>query len=94
MLDRPGVVSSFSAPFCLGCATQNWTLGMIYENAVKYILQFADFERSSKNRRDEDGFALDRITSLLDRMGTPQATRTTVHVAGSKGKGSTAAIIE
>jgi dihydrofolate synthase/folylpolyglutamate synthase len=71
---------------------------MDYGAAVEYILGFADFERS-RNRRVPEAFALDRINSLLDRLDRPQdgadaAPRLTVHVAGSKGKGSTAAMIE
>lgn len=67
---------------------------MEYRGAVEYILQFADFERTSAARREAEAFALSRITSLLDRMGRPQDGRPTVHVAGSKGKGSTAAMVE
>ena len=71
---------------------------MDYAAAVEYILGFADFERAG-NRRVPEAFALDRINALMDRLGRPQdgvvaAPRLTVHVAGSKGKGSTAAMIE
>ena len=71
---------------------------MEYAAAVDYILSFADFERAA-SRRVPEAFALDRIRSLLGRLGNPQdaipdAPRLTVHVAGSKGKGSTAAMIE
>ena len=65
-----------------------------YPSAVDYLLSFADFERSSNVRREAEQFALTRITSLLARLDRPQDGRTTVHVAGSKGKGSTAAMIE
>ena len=67
---------------------------MDYRAAVDYLITFADFERSSGLRRREEAFALDRITSLLRRLERPQDGRLTVHVAGSKGKGSTAAMIE
>lgn len=67
---------------------------MQYSAAVDYILSFADFERGASARRQAEPFALDRINSLLARLGRPQDGRTTVHVAGSKGKGSTAAMIE
>ena len=67
---------------------------MDYRAAVDYLLSFADFERGSAARREAEAFALDRIQSLLDRLGRPQDGRRTVHVAGSKGKGSTAAMIE
>ena len=71
---------------------------MDYAAAVDYILSFADFERAVSRRASEE-FALDRINSVLDRLGrpqdaTPESPRLTVHVAGSKGKGSTAAMIE
>lgn len=40
----------------------------------------------------EAGLGLRRTAALLDRLGTPQARYPIVHVAGSKGKGSTCAI--
>ena len=38
--------------------------------------------------------ALERIRSILRRLDDPQRDRVTIHVAGSKGKGSTAAVID
>ncbi len=63
-------------------------------DAVEWLMSFADFERGSGPRRAKGDFALDRIRSILRRLGDPQHGRTTIHIAGSKGKGSTAAIIE
>ena len=68
--------------------------GFDYPAAIDWLMSFADFERGSRPRRAEPEFALDRIHSLLRRLGSPQHGRRTVHVAGSKGKGSTAAMIE
>ena len=65
-----------------------------YEAAIAWLLAFADFERGSAPRRSAPAFALDRIRSLLARLGEPQHGRITIHVAGSKGKGSTAAMLE
>ena len=65
-----------------------------YASAVDWLMSFADFERGSGPRRSKPDFALDRIRSILRRLGDPQYGRTTIHVAGSKGKGSTAAILE
>ncbi|MXX79682.1 MAG: bifunctional folylpolyglutamate synthase/dihydrofolate synthase [Chloroflexi bacterium] len=62
--------------------------------AVDWLMSFADFERGSGPRRAKGDFALDRIRSILRRLGNPQHGRTTIHVAGSKGKGSTAAMLE
>ena len=65
-----------------------------YDDAADWLMSHADFERGSGPRRSKPDFALDRIHSLLRRLDQPQHGRRTVHVAGSKGKGSTAAIIE
>ena len=67
---------------------------MDYADAVEWLMSFADFERGSGPRRSKPDFALDRIRSILRRLGDPQHGRITIHVAGSKGKGSTAAMLE
>ncbi|MFW5828577.1 MAG: hypothetical protein ACOCU4_10810, partial [Alkalispirochaeta sp.] len=38
-------------------------------------------------------YRLERMVELLSRLGEPQGERPTVHLAGSKGKGSTAAYL-
>jgi dihydrofolate synthase/folylpolyglutamate synthase len=65
-----------------------------YASAIDWLMSFADFERGSGPRRSKGDFALDRIRSILRRLGDPHHGRTTIHVAGSKGKGSTAAMLE
>ncbi len=65
-----------------------------YPSAIDWLMSFADFERGSGPRRSKPDFALDRIRSILRRLGDPQHGRITIHIAGSKGKGSTAAILE
>ena len=52
----------------------------------------ADFERGTHSP-GHSTFHLERISRLLDRLGNPHLTVPTVHVAGTKGKGSTAAMI-
>ncbi|HEY5641055.1 MAG TPA: hypothetical protein VIW01_13495, partial [Dehalococcoidia bacterium] len=64
---------------------------MKYDEAVDYLLLFADFERS--------GRFLDRpdvapVRRLLSTLGDPQDGRLTAHVAGTKGKGSVAAMLD
>lgn len=63
---------------------------MNYQSAVEYILSFADYERTP---RSAVVFDLRRIEMLLARLGNPQDAAKTVHVAGTKGKGSTSAMI-
>ena len=61
-----------------------------YQTAIDYILSFADYERDSRSALI---FDLRRMEMLLERLGTPQAAARSIQVAGTKGKGSTAAMI-
>ena len=66
---------------------------MDYKSALAYIEQFIDYERSPDFARQARFYNLNRITQLLDLLGNPHKRLKVIHVAGSKGKGSTAAII-
>jgi dihydrofolate synthase/folylpolyglutamate synthase len=63
-----------------------------YPDAVRKAMSLADFERGTHSP-GHSTFHLERIARLLDRLGNPHLDIPTVHVAGTKGKGSTAAII-
>jgi len=63
-----------------------------YEQSVDRIMSLADFERGTHSP-GHSTFHLQRMTLLLDRLGNPHLSVPTVHVAGTKGKGSTAAMI-
>ncbi len=65
---------------------------MDYPTALEHLLSLADFERSV-NSPSHSSFHLDRISLILEKLGNPHLGIPTVHVAGSKGKGSTAALI-
>ncbi len=67
---------------------------MDYDAAIEYLLTFADFERSGRFQERPD---VAPMRALLHELGDPQDAdgySLTFHVAGSKGKGSTAAMIE
>lgn len=64
---------------------------MDYAAAIDYLLSFADFERTGHFQERPD---VAPMRSLLRRLGDPHLGRRTVHVAGSKGKGSISAMIE
>src|SRR3989337_1324137 len=64
---------------------------MTFSQALDYLLSFADFERSG---RFQDRPDVAPMLSLLYRLGDPHLGRLTVHIAGSKGKGSVAAMVE
>lgn len=66
---------------------------MNYQEALAYIYGFTDYERGSKYTRDRNENLL-RIKTLLALLGNPQEHYTSTLIAGTKGKGSTAATIE
>ena len=66
---------------------------MDYQAALAYIEKFIDYERSPDFSRQARLYNLNRISLLLDLLGNPQDRLQVIHVAGSKGKGSTAACI-
>jgi len=65
-----------------------------YEAAIDYLTQSTDYERMRRVRYNADTFSLERVAGLLAAVGNPQEHLRSVHVAGTKGKGSTAAMIE
>jgi dihydrofolate synthase/folylpolyglutamate synthase len=60
---------------------------MIFAEAERYVLGLID-EKRSRGR-----LGLDRMRALLHELGDPQDAYSTVHVAGTSGKGSTATMI-
>lgn len=65
---------------------------MDYEAALAYIETFIDYERSPDFSRQARLYNLNRISLLLELLGNPHDRLQVIHVAGSKGKGSTAAL--
>jgi dihydrofolate synthase/folylpolyglutamate synthase len=65
---------------------------MNYQAALEYILSFTDYERWP-GFGYAARFDLRRMEDLLERLGSPHLGIRTIHIAGSKGKGSTAAMI-
>ncbi len=63
---------------------------MDYQQALGYLTSFADFERTGRFIARPD---LAPMRDLLEALGNPQSGPLTVHIAGSKGKGSTAAML-
>jgi len=65
---------------------------MDYQQALDYIYSFIDYERVSRPR-DAANYDLRRMEELLGRLDNPHLRAKTVHIAGSKGKGSVAAMM-
>lgn len=65
-----------------------------YSEALAYLNQFINYERAQPQRYAPETLSLDRVNRLLERLGRPEQAYPTIHIAGTKGKGSTAAMIE
>lgn len=61
-------------------------------NAAEFLARRINYERSLSMPSSEEAFKLDRMRELLRRLGNPQDQTRIVHIAGTKGKGSTAAM--
>ncbi|MEK7475691.1 MAG: folylpolyglutamate synthase/dihydrofolate synthase family protein [Candidatus Coatesbacteria bacterium] len=66
---------------------------MTYANAVAFLERLADYERLTGYRYDTKTFGPDRMKALLERIGRPQDGYPCLVVVGTKGKGSTAAML-
>ena len=64
-----------------------------YSDALDYLFHFTDYERMHKVKKATSIFGLDRMNKILEHCGNPHAKLRTVHIAGTKGKGSTAAML-
>ncbi len=64
-----------------------------YRAALDYIYQRLNYERVSHDSYQVEDFRLARMTRLLELLGNPQETLPAVHIAGTKGKGSTSAML-
>jgi dihydrofolate synthase/folylpolyglutamate synthase len=62
------------------------------EEVFRYIESFTNLEKSG-SLFTARSYRLDRMQLLLERFAHPQLAYRTVHIAGTKGKGSTAALL-
>ncbi|HXG41341.1 MAG TPA: Mur ligase family protein [Dehalococcoidia bacterium] len=62
-----------------------------YRQAIAGLLAYADFERSGRFADRPD---VAPVLALLSHLGDPHLGRPTVHITGSKGKGSVAAMVD
>ena len=63
-----------------------------YQQALDYIYRFIDYEKESRPDKLAS-YDLRRVAELLVRLDNPHLAAMTVHIAGTKGKGSVAAMI-
>ena len=65
---------------------------MNYSESVRYLLTLGR-ELASPQQARAAKFDLHNIGAICERMGHPERAYATVHIAGTNGKGSTAAML-
>ncbi|HUU17103.1 MAG TPA: folylpolyglutamate synthase/dihydrofolate synthase family protein [Sedimentisphaerales bacterium] len=64
-----------------------------YEQALEYLFARTDYEKQERLRYNVTTFNLSRMEKLLSLLGNPHKKIHTVHIGGTKGKGSTATML-
>jgi len=63
-----------------------------YARTLREIFAHVDYSRNRQHSYDAETYNLERMRELVRRMGDPQNAFPSLHIAGSKGKGSTSAM--
>lgn len=63
-----------------------------YQQALDYVFGYTDYEKLPMPHAMSN-YDLRRVMELLERLGNPQGRARSVHIGGTNGKGSTAAMI-
>jgi dihydrofolate synthase/folylpolyglutamate synthase len=63
-----------------------------YQSVLQYLYDLTDYEKERIARYDPDTLDLSRVRRVLARMRNPHQRFPSIHIAGTKGKGSVAAM--
>lgn len=78
----PGLVITLQSPL----------MSASYQEALDYLYGFVNFEHRRLDRYAPENISLDRVGQFLEHLGNPQESFPSIHIAGTKGKGSVAAM--
>jgi dihydrofolate synthase/folylpolyglutamate synthase len=67
---------------------------MDYLESIAYLHSLTDYETTRVRRYTPEAFDLARVECMLEAVGNPHRSFRSLHIAGTKGKGSTAAMLE
>jgi dihydrofolate synthase/folylpolyglutamate synthase len=65
-----------------------------YSEAIAYLHSLTDYEKTRIERYTPETFGISRVQKLMAALGNPHTRFPSVHIAGTRGKGSTAAMCE
>jgi dihydrofolate synthase/folylpolyglutamate synthase len=63
-----------------------------YNQALDYLYSFVDYSLKKSSELAKANFNLDRMRALTAALGSPEQRYAVIHIAGTKGKGSTSAL--
>ncbi len=63
-----------------------------YNLALDYLYSFVDYSLKKADQQAAANFDLERMRQFMAALGSPQDSYPTIHIAGTKGKGSTSAL--
>jgi dihydrofolate synthase/folylpolyglutamate synthase len=66
---------------------------MDYQQAIDYLASYTDYEVVPRLAHNAVNYDLRRVAELLSRIGNPHLVARSVHIAGTNGKGSVAAMM-
>ena len=64
------------------------------KSAFQFLNRFTNYERSLRYPYDGWAMNLERVRALLGPIGSPEKNLKAIHIAGTKGKGSTSKLIQ
>lgn len=64
-----------------------------YQSALDYIYSFVDYSLTKQLTYSPEKFNLDRMVLILDKLNNPHNTFPSIHITGTKGKGSVSAYL-
>jgi len=68
---------------------QNETGFQSYEEALAFLYKAIDYEKLISYQYNASTFSLDRMVKMLEYVGNPHKSFPSIHITGTKGKGST-----
>lgn len=63
-----------------------------YQNTLDYLYSFVDYSLTKADRLAQAKFDLSRMQRLLEELGNPHRSYPSIHITGTKGKGSVTAM--
>lgn len=63
-----------------------------YKEALNYLFSYIDYSQTHQENLSPENFELARMAQFVAELGDPHLAYPTIHIAGTKGKGSSAAL--